>query len=168
MAGTKEIGFEQDRNNKIGKNGTQNRVSEIWSVNSHLETWSVNLTEISRIKAGNVLCRNLISKYYMSKFDQQILYVKIWSANILCRNLISKYYMSKFDQQIFYVKIWSANIIWAPLSNLGRSIIFPEIWSDPFKFRHIIFADSNFRGISCLPRPRCGTPLSLPGAIENK
>ena len=28
-AGTKEIGFEQDRNNKIGKNGTQNRVSEI-------------------------------------------------------------------------------------------------------------------------------------------
>ena len=29
QAGTKEIGFEQDRNNKIGKNGTQNRVSEI-------------------------------------------------------------------------------------------------------------------------------------------
>ena len=94
MAGAKEAGIEEGRNNNVGKNETQNRVSEIGSVNFHLETRSVNLTEISGIKAGNVLCRNLISKYYMSSV------VELGPVNNYLWNSIGNIQILKF-----YVKI---------------------------------------------------------------
>ena len=50
-AGTKEIRFEQDRNNKIEKNYTQNRISETGSQISKLETKSD-----SQNKIGIKLC----------------------------------------------------------------------------------------------------------------
>ena len=52
LAGTKEIGFEQDCNNKIGKNYTQNRISETGSQISKLETRSDSQNKIGGNKIG--------------------------------------------------------------------------------------------------------------------
>ena len=51
-AGAKEAGIEEGRNNNVGKNETQNRVSEIGTGGKQLKRRSAHLTEISGIKAG--------------------------------------------------------------------------------------------------------------------
>ena len=51
-AGAKEAGIEEGRNNNVGKNETQNRVSEIGTGGKQLKRRSAHLTEINGIKAG--------------------------------------------------------------------------------------------------------------------
>ena len=71
VKGAKEAGIEEGRNNNVGKNETQNRVSEIGTGGKQLKRRSAHLTEISGIKAGNVLCQNLFRIYFLSKFGRK-------------------------------------------------------------------------------------------------
>ena len=93
MAGANEAGIEGGRNNNVGKNETQNRVSEIGPGNSHLGRRSAHLTEIKGTKAGNELCRNLFSKYYMSNLGRSTIFSEIQSETIIVmkldRNILS-------------------------------------------------------------------------------